>query len=356
MLIAFFLFYLLAIWSVDKSAKLQTKLLEATCIVFVVMIGSRNPLIWDDTEVYVQSFRMSPTIFEFNTGEPIGFAEPFLYIVGCVVKVFSSNYTVYLTVIASMAMFLLYKSMRQYCIFPLLGMCDYIARFMMNRDFMQIRSSICILLIVYSLYLIKERRPWEFFLVVFGAYFIHHMAIIAIPFYFLYNMKLKKYQIYLLLIVAFIFAIYGSGMIAEWAEANSDDLDYSTYVTDEYRHESAEKGLANPLIYIQVLILLIFVSMENRLKSFSNYYIFRNGYLYASLIMIVFSQYTALSSRTSAMFTTLECFMLPMILLGFKKEQRFLFYIPYGIVLMGVFYMKFYILYHTRNPEATLLW
>ncbi len=356
MLIAFFLFYLLAIWSVGKSSKLQIKLLVATCLVFVVMIGSRNPSIWDDTDVYVHSFQMSPTILEFNTGAPIGFAEPFLYILGCLVKVFSSNYTVYLTIIASIAMFLLYKSMRQYCIFPLLGMCDYVARFMMNRDFMQIRSSICILLIIYSFNLIKERKRLEFFLIVLVAYFIHHMAIIAIPFYFICNVELKKHEIIGLLIAAFLFAIYGSDMISDWAEANSEDLDYSTYVTDEYRNDSVEQGLANPLIYVQVLILLIFVFMENRLKSISNYYIFRNGYLYASLIMIVFSQYTALSTRTSAMFTTLECFILPMILLGLKKDTRSLFYILYGIVLIGVFYMKFYSFYHANNPDAPFWW
>lgn len=356
MLLAFALFYIFTIWSTGISAIRQHKLLIATCVIFTFVIGLRNPAIWDDTGVYVYSFQHSPDIFHFLEGKPYGFAEYGIYLVGCLLKLFTSSYELYLTVIAGIAMYLLYKSLDKFCVFPLLGFCDYLARYMMNRDFMQIRSSICILIIICALPLVKNRKFLKFMLVVWGAYFVHHMSLIAIPFYFLYNVKFKRYQIALLLIGAFAFAAFGSGYISDWAVANSGDLDYSTYVTDEYRNESVEQGLRNPLIYIQLFIFVLFLLMENSLKRYPYYILFKNGYLYATIILIIFSQYTALAQRTSAMFSTLECFMIPLMLLGIKKKYWNFYFFGLGIMLIVVFYLKFYVLYHSRNPDATILW
>lgn len=356
MLLSFLLFYLLAVWSIGQKMGNQRQLLMIACIAFTFIIGSRNPMIWDDTEVYVLSYQLSPNIFHYYGGAPQGFSEPGVYFIGTLLKVFNADYVVYLTAIAGIAMALIYRSFKTLCLLPVFGFCDYIARFMMNRDFMQIRSSICILIIMCALPLIKEKKLLLFLLVVLIAYFFHHMALIALPFYFFNKIHFKKYQIYLLLAIAFLFAIFGSDLIADWAIANSDDLQYTTYVTDEYRHSSIEEGLKNPMIYVQLFILLMFVSMEKRLKHYPYYYLLKNGYFYASLIMIVFSQFTALSMRTSAMFSTLECFIIPMMYLGMKKGYRGLFCVAYGVVLLGAFYLKFFVLYHARNPNATLLW
>ena len=343
MVIAFLIYYVVVIYLITPHFADQRKVLIGTCFFLVVWIGMRS-YGYRDTIVYVQAFNDAPPIwgiFSYNWNQfKVGYVEKGFYILASFFKSFSSEPRFYLFSIGAISMYLLFKSLDKYCIVPLVGICDYISRFLLNRDFIQIRSSLAILMIVLSIDLIQQRKTLKFFLVVLLAYQLHHMALIAVPFYFLNMLKIKKSTIYIGLILAFIFSQTGASSISGWVDNYSEDLNYSTYTQGQYVDQAL--GLKNPMIYLQLLILLLFTNKEKVLKNMTPYYyIFRNGYFYSTLILVLFCNYTALSGRTSTMFATYECFILPLLAKVFDKKMQFYYYFGLGIVLLYFFYSKY---------------
>ena len=76
-------------------------------------------------------------------------------------KTFIDNIHLYLLFIASISMFFLYKDVRKYTFYPLLGLSVYVARFFLGRHMMQIRSGLCYLVILWGLQYIQKRSNFE---------------------------------------------------------------------------------------------------------------------------------------------------------------------------------------------------
>lgn len=343
-LLSFLAFYVIAVYldTVKRSPKWSFYGLILACVVLAFIAGSRS-LDWADTEVYYFGFAdHTKTLSNFSINDkPWGYDEYGFYFLGVVIKTFLDNPRVYLLVMSALSLWLLYKYDRKYCAYPLIALSIYVARFFMNRNMIQMRSAIAIPMILWAMYLAKEKRLLSYMAVVAVTYTIHHMALLAIPFYFFNFIRIRKWHIVVGLIAAFIFAATASGSIAGIAEKYSDDLQYQTYVTVDY---VSEKGLMNPMIYFQVLILLAFTFGESKLKPLTSYYrLLRTGYFYSTLILIVFSQYSALSGRTSTVYATLEMIILPIIGQGLfkKKALRILYYSALGVVLGYFLYSKY---------------
>ena len=162
MKLLFVLFYILVIGLVEIKfrGKNQQFLLVLTCIVLTFLIGYRDR--WPDEEVYIAAFDRVPNLWGFTIDTiPFGYSEKGYYFLASVVKTIYNSSRFYLLVMGGLSMFLLYKSLQKYCIIPLIGLCDYIARFLLNRDFTQMRSSLTILLIILALKFVREKKIWH---------------------------------------------------------------------------------------------------------------------------------------------------------------------------------------------------
>lgn len=341
MKLLFVFFYVIVIGLVEIKfrGKYQKALLIMTCIVLTFLIGYRDN--WPDEGVYIIAFNRAPNIWGFSFDiNPFGYVEKGYLLLASLVKTIYNSSRFYLLVMGGLSMFLLYKSLQKYCIIPLIGICDYIARFLLNRDFTQMRSSLAILLIILAIKYVQERKMWYYFAVVFIAYQFHHLALIAIPFYFLCLVKFKKWHIVVGIILAFVLSQTIAGFISGTVDEYSRDLNYVTYTQGTYVTQAL--GLRNPMIYFQVFILLMFTFSDRVLRNKSNYYeIFKTGYFYSTLILIFFCNYTALSGRTSTVFASLEMFILPMITMTWKRKNRIIYYLGIGLVFFYFFAVKY---------------
>lgn len=334
-----FYVYVLSVLNDSKLKSRETQILTVICVILTLLIGLRHN--WPDEGVYVEAFNRSPLCFEFNwqTVVPFGYAEKGYLFLASIIKTIWDNSTVYLLTMAGISMYLLYKSLDRYCIYPLLGLCDYIGRFMLNRDFTQMRSSLAILMIILVIRYIQEKRMWAYLLVVFFAYQFHHMALLGFPLYFLYKIPLSKKSIIIGLVLAFVFSQTLAGSIQGVVDQYSEDLQYTTYTQGDYVEQAL--GLRNPMIYFQIAILLLFSHYEKDLRGKLKYYdLYRWGYFYSTLFLIVFCNYTALSGRTSTMFATVEMFILPFILSELKGFKRYAFMGLLGVVFVYFFWSK----------------
>lgn len=338
-LFLFLLFYILSIISVEKNNKFQPIVLVIACLILTILIGFRND--WPDERVYIIAFERAPKLWNLSMNDtPFGYSEKGYLYLASLIKTIYDNSRFYLLVIGGISIFLLYKSLNRYCIYPLIGLCDYIGRFLLNRDFIQMRSSLAILLVIFVLDLVYKKSLWRYVIIVLLAYQFHNMALIGLPFYFIYKIKFNRTSIVIFIILAFIASQILAGTISENVELWSKDLQYEAYTKGEYVERAL--GLRNPMIYFQTIILLLFTFMENRLKNtISYYYLLRTAYLYSTLILIFFCNYTALSGRTSTMFATVEIFILPIIARAFPKHIRYFYYIFLGFVFLYFFNSKY---------------
>lgn len=323
-ILAFILFYF-------TPRERQNIILIVTLLILTFMIGIRDN--WPDEMVYQGAFERAPYPWDFNAyTKPWGYAEKGYLFLASLIKTIYNSSRFYLFVMGGISMFLLYKNLTKYCVVPLIGLADYMARFLLNRDFIQMRSSLAILMIVLAMDLIKKKKMWLYFLVVFVAYQFHHMALIGLPFYFIGQFKFNHKWIYLSIPITMVLSALLSGSIADTVSDYSGDLQFETYVTQEYE---SSLGLRNPMIWFQIIVLYAFTFFEDNIKKESEYYyVIRSGYLYSTLILIFLNQYTALSGRTSTMFATYEIFLFPLLIKAFygKTQKAALIVIGLGFI------------------------
>lgn len=339
MITLYIFFYIFALIAEQLKPKDKQMLLMLTCVVMALLAGFRNPNVWADTEVYVMSFEyFTHPLYDWSTLDmPAGYSEYGFYFLGVIFKTFSSNTTLYLFFIAALTFIFMYKDFRRYCYYPLFGVAAYISRFYLARNFMQIRAGLSYAIILWAVQYISKRDWKRYFLWVLLAMQFHTSAVIAVPLYFLCLVRLKRWHIWTGIAIAFILGGVFTGFMRNLVADYANDIVH-TYVTDEYQREW---GLLNPVIYFQLAVLYLYTQNEKVLKKTSeDYYTMRTAYFYSTFILISVSMYTALSGRTSSMFSTLEMAIIPAILNTFSKRNRSIGYIGLGIVLTAIFYMN----------------
>lgn len=334
-------FYLFALYAEGLQPRIKRYWLMAICIVLAFLAGTRD-YSWNDTLIYVHSFLdYTPTLSDLTQySKPYGYSEMGFYYIGVIVKTLTSNVTVYFVVVALLSFFFLYKAFDKYCFYPIFGVCAYISRFYLGRNFMQIRAGLSYAIILMAVQYITKRDWKRYFAWVFVAYLFHHSALIAVPLYFLCMIDLKKRHIVVGTIIAFIIAAFYSNVVRSMVADNASDLSVDTYVTEGYQRDW---GLANPMIYFQTFLLMVYTFTEDRMrKTTSHYLTIRNAYFYSTIVLIVLSCYTALSGRVSSMFATLEIVIIPSIAYSFLKRDRWIAYLGMGAALTAIFYLNYY--------------
>ena len=326
----------------------MSKVKQKEFILIIALIGLSigigwRDLAWNDTigyKIFFERFTNSLSNYSFSD-KPYGYSEKGFYFIGVLAKTFTDNYRIYFLFIGALSMFFLYKEIKKYSLFPLLGLCAYLARFFMARNLVQIRSGLAYLIVLWGIKYIQEKKLWHYFLLVWIASFIHFSSWIALPLYFIHNwLPINKKNILLGLGIAFILGAFFQGPISAFVTDQAFDFILATtYVQDQY--VSRAKGLANPMIYFQTFLLLSYTFLEHRISPQEKYYrVIRDGYFYSTLILISFCSFTALSGRTSTMFATLEFAVIPSLIYLFNKKNRIIALVIMGVLLSTIFYLN----------------
>lgn len=333
-----------AVYLENSGGKNRNTILVLACIVLALLAGVRDTS-WSDTGVYVWSFQNhTPSLSEFSFSDtPYGYSEKGFYFLQVLVRTVTDNYSIFFLVVSALSFYFLHKDFKQFSIFPLVGLCAYISRFLIGRHFMQIRAGLAYAILMLSIKYIFEKDWKRYFLIVFIAWLFHRSCIIAIPLYFVCNwIKVKKWHVYVALAVSFLIGVFGQGFIHSIVEDNATDLNIGTRYTDAGGEKIQLEGLGmrNPMIYFQCLILLAYTLLEERLAPLNKYYyILRNAYLYSTMILICFCTYKVLSARTASMYATLEFAIIPSLIYLFNKRNRQFAFFVTGIALTAIFYM-----------------
>lgn len=320
-----------------KDNKKLILIISLIIITFLIALRQHFP----DQGAYEDAFIVSPPVTSFSTENiEIGYAETGYLFLASIIKAIMNNVTFYLFMMGALSMFLLYKSLNTYCILPLIGLANYVGRFLINRDFIQMRSSLAILLIIFASKYLLKKQYIKYLLVILLAYQFHHLAFIAIPFIFIYRYQPSNKIIIISLIVAAALSQFAMQSISAIVESWSQDLNYEVYTQQDYVVSAL--GLKNPMIYWQIFILGLFMIKEKDISQQTPYYhFFKSGYFYSTLILILFCNYTALSGRTSTLFATFEIFIIPLIINNSKNISKNLLSLFFAIMFSYFLYAKY---------------
>ncbi len=340
----FFLFFMVASYLEQKSNKNSNDILILSCTVLAFIAGLRDAWSWPDAPVYMYSFQQSPSIFDFSFNDIIiGYSEKGFYFLSVLIRTFTDNYHIFFLFISALSFYFLYKDLKELSLYPLIGFCAYVARFLYGRNFIQIRAGIAYVVLMLSIKYIYTKDWKRYFLIVFIAWTLHRSAILAIPLYFVCNwVNIKKVHVYVALVISFLVGIFGQGVVHLIVEDNASDLNVGVRYTDAggERNQLQGLGMRNPMIYYQCFILLAYTELEERLAPMNKYYyIFRNAYLYSTMILICFCTYKVLSARSSSMYATLEFAIIPSLIYMFNKRNRQFAMFLTGVILTAIFYL-----------------
>lgn len=347
-LFAFIAFYIFALLTDQLKVNPRRQVLALTCVALTLMVGTRDIYAWSDTLIYFVSFRDTPSLFNLMPdSHPYGYSEMGFYYIGTIVKLFTSDPTIYFTIISAITFFFLYKSFDKYSIYPMFGVAVYLARFYTGRNMTQIRSALAIAIVIYFTFLLFKRKWWKYFFVVVFAYFFHKSAMIAIPLLLLRDYKIKSNYIYIGIVISLIIGGAFGDTVKSWVQANEFMMEQGGSYLQEGSEKAFSNTIANPVIWYQIFILFAYTFYENKLKDLSPYYyIMRNGYFYCTCILIIMCQYAIVAARTSTIFATFEIAMVPMLINMWGKKERIWLYIIFGVAYIVLFYMNWSPHYH----------
>lgn len=348
-LILFLALYAMSLHLDYQSRENRNKTLLYLAIICILVIGLRSPNQWIDTAAYVESFKFTKTLASFSFNDSyLAYSEKGYYLLCVIIKTFSSQTFVYLTVVGALSMTFLFKSLRQYCILPVLGLCIYIARYMLARDMNQMRAGLAISIVMAFTYLLatgNKKDEIKYVLMCWLVSFLHTSMLAAIPIVLMNYVHIKKKWIFIGIAVSFFVSAVFSHQIMDFISQSDIIQDMATdYVDKEGDNDKAYAAdLTNPMIYYQCIILFLFTYFEEKLAPLSKYYyVFRNGYFMSTVVLIVLCQYAILSARVSTIFATFEIFMIPMIFTALPPAYRKAAYVALLVPLVVFFNYNMY--------------
>lgn len=324
-------------WLKGRSALL----LGIVMTVFILFVGLRGTL-GADTQNYINSWNHTPTLMSLNFSIDyyLCYNEPGFFFVSMLLKTIYNNVDFYFLIISLLTSVALFKSIREYAFFPLLSLLFYCARFLLLRDINQIRAAMAIAIVVYAIKYMEKADFKRYLLYTFLAISIHTSAIITLPLFFIKNLVLSKKAIVYIIIVAFVISLILSPFISSYVR----ELAYRYTFAESYTSGRyvGELGLGNIMIYYQICILLAYTYFERELNQFKYYYIFRNLYLFSTILMILLSDFWVLSSRLATIYATLEIFIIPLIFQALTSKYRMgaLHWLFVCIIACSIFYLN----------------
>lgn len=229
-----------------------------------------------------------------------------------IIKSFSSNYSVFLLIHASIYYFLIFSSFRRYTpnLYMSLMLFYTLSMGMLGSNRQLIALAICI----YAIRFVIEKKAVVFFLFILIATSFHSTAFLFVIYYFI-NKNIKPLEFVLILLGA---VLIGKTNLSLIMFSKLGDilggyvLDKTTVYTDNAKEYLAETSLSAIGLAKRCIFLLFFYSNRKYLREKIKYYnLMLNGYFFGIVMYFLFSNtLLVMVSRGSLYFNIMEPLLL----------------------------------------------
>jgi len=311
-------------------------------IILLIWGGLRGAVGTDDTQYQVEFSYMY--MYPFSVLYKL--SEPGFVLLNKLVHYISSEYFVMRIVetiiISTCYLWVVKKNSDFFALSILIFVCDGI----FLRSFNVTRQILAASIFALNIVNIQEKKFLRYVIVTLIAASIHKSALFLIPFYFLFNIKMNKKKIILLLIIyscmAALCYIFSDSIVGL-----AQKTLYSHYTEDSF---DMDKGLKYKHILKPLLVLIyIFVNINNIDVNNST----NMACIHAALLYFLFQVLTikiAMSQRFLDYFTWGEVLIVPHIFIKLNKKDKYI----QLLIIMGI--ILSYAIALNINSEYHFFW
>jgi len=346
-LILFIIFYLLSFPTfLNFNAKSRNIIFFISIIILFLFAGLRYET-GGDWVMYTHVFNLIEPINKILLGHEDHFLDinyEFLYkLLNSIVKLFSSDFQIFLLVVQLILSVLLYKSLKEYSTLPIIAVIVYYSRCMFIFDFVVIRQAIAILIVFYSLKYLESKDIYIYIFLVILASFFHFSAIIML----LVSPFLKRTYSNRLLIIYFMVANAFVFFKIRWVLGLTKlliNMNINSLITHKLIKYTADELFSYPssfsmAVIANLIIFIVVIIYREKFNKFKYFNLFLNLFLGYIFFYYFFFELSMLSKRLNYYFFISIVVLLPMLIDVFElKMNKFIAYNILCIyLLMGSF-------------------
>lgn len=312
-------------------SRFKVEIVEWIFILSLIYISTfRSVYVGADTITYVEFFRLSPDIYNFDNNY-LSYLEPGFRLYMALVKTFSSSQQFFLFTSGLLCILPLYFGLKRLKLeYSLIGLMIFLMVFFIPYPLNALRQAITMSLFVYSLSFFNDRKVLIIFLLTALASTIHLSGIFIIFSYFLYSLDYKKSLILCIFSLVFLFFISYFGF-AQYIVFNLGGVDAEAYTVI-----FDEKTSAIQYVYRFILIFIIGFFAFNQKNIFLKKIFL--VYFFGFLTYLALSENNMLATRFNMFFRILEVVLVPLILSSISRISiRFLIFTLLFLLFFYVF-------------------
>jgi hypothetical protein len=339
-MIYFFIFLFLAFISLLNEVKQPKFIYVLTALILINFAGLRGD-IEGDYNAYLEIFKDSNI---FSSADVL--VEPGYYYLNRFFYNIGLPFEALIYVMAVLSVYPKILFFKKYSLNFGLSIFIYYCTIYFIFDFIQIRQAVAMSIFMLSLKFAHEKRIWPYFLCILVAIQFHISALIALPVYFLLNLKPPKYILYSILGICSVINIFHITIPLVGSLLNILSLPEFVASKAEFYFSSEEFSMVS-LKQLALGFLFIYINKKRNVNNeelcetegeFQN--IFTNLFLLGIILCSLFNGMSELAYRIKWYFFWTESFLIVYLVRYFTKADLlksylvyFLLFVLYGISL-----------------------
>ncbi|MCI9843865.1 EpsG family protein [Flavobacterium pectinovorum] len=346
--VVLFLFLFLGFLDVKLTRINKDYIRVISVCLFFWFFGFRG-FVGSDFTSYYLFYKDIPSILNLTANDFLNwsFFEPGFIFFSSIIKLFSSNYHFFVfvnTIIdITLLLIVLKRYSNEYLVYSLAVFFVFGSEFEINL----VRNIKSILLFLFSLKFLEERKFFPYFFVNLIGLSFHSTAIFFMPLYSFLHRSSKKI-FFLVFFIGCVLYFLQIKYIALIAGLLSEILGGIYLAKATIYLESESSGITLAFLYIFVPFILIYKNYD-KIVSKNNYNIlFVNMFLLYCVANLYFTEILVFRSRFGALFVLSLCILFPQILSEYKTRKL------HSYALNFIFYILFFskiILTNTPLPN-----
>ena len=314
---------------------------------FLVIAGLRSEYeVISDWGVYSAYFQTAPSITSiFDWDYFISHQSPFefgYFLLNVVLRSFIESSYVFFFIVELIICTLLYKSLKKYTDHGAIALLIYFTVLFTALDIAFIRQGIAVLLFLYSVQYIKERKLARYFLWVTAAAAFHGSALVLYPLYFLINRVFSKKLIIGALAVSISFFLLKIDIVSPLLNLFPENPRVEYYLDTPKYSVSRPLSFTHVEFILVLAVLLFYRSRIDELIARNTYLnIFINLFIIYGLLIFMFFGVSIVSGRLKFYFLTSYLIIFPVVLGLLGRNIRLIGYfifILYLLIYMATLY------------------
>lgn len=265
-----------------------------------------------------------------------------IWIVGSIIKFFTSNGQFFIGACSLITIVLIYMTINKNSLLPELSIILFISFGFYFTSFNIIRQYIALSIVFYAVQLLFQNKGVYFILLIFLASFFHYSAILCLAIFIIYKLQQNNITLRNLVVVGTVFCYFLYDIIIK----NIFLGDYQIYNNTKYLNE----GASITFFIVNLIIITILLFMYNKLIIYNP-----NNQLYIILILIgtgisLLGTKSLIINRVSEYFSIYTILVLPDVV-GILKDKHLKIMGYVGLIIFSI--LGFY-LYLSRNLGGVL--